>query len=93
MGEMSDFTLDQIMNEDDLYIRYLLGDLELREAYNQGIINEMDGLSGTESPPKTCGICGEKNLSWKQVSGKWKLFKGNKIHKCEKHLDDWAEEI
>ena len=32
--------------------------------------------------PKTCKFCGEGNLHWRAIEGKWQLFSSSGIHNC-----------
>ena len=37
------------------------------------------------APRKTCKCCGNDNLYWKQVSGKWMLHENGEVHDCPKN--------
>ena len=41
---------------------------------------------------KTCKYCGKGGFIWKQVDGRWRLFKGGKVHNCPKHPSKLMED-
>ena len=43
MGEMADFELDDIMDEEDARTDYRRGEMSKDDAYERGIINEFGG--------------------------------------------------
>lgn len=85
MGEMADYYLDQMMEEEFQRSEYRQGKMSGIEAYELGIIDELgyeiSGLSVEQ--PKTCRCCNCKGLYWKKLKGKWRLhdIKGN-LHVC-----------
>jgi hypothetical protein len=91
MGEMADFTLDQVMSEEEERGRYFSGHMYFSEAFDMGIIDELGftySQSGTFVKPNNpmkrihCRCCGSTDVKWKQVNGKWLLHEGKEIHKC-----------
>ena len=41
---------------------------------------------------KTCKYCGKGGFIWKQVDGRWRLFKGGKVHDCSKQPSKLMED-
>jgi aspartyl/asparaginyl-tRNA synthetase len=41
MGEMADYTLDEVMDYEDDMLNYLIGKMDNQEAYDKGIIDEL----------------------------------------------------
>ena len=43
MGEFADYTLDEVMDEEDWRTDYRRGEITIEEALDKGIINEQGG--------------------------------------------------
>lgn len=88
MGDMADYFLEQVWDEEDARLDYRMGHMSTEEAFERGIIDEFGaeyhhGRNFTASGgSKTCRCCGTRGLVWGQHKGKWRLFEGQKIHKC-----------
>ena len=66
MGDMADFLIEQI---EDM----------------AGFLDDMDHMDDNYQytvADKRCRCCGEGGLRWGQVDGKFRLFKGEKLHMC-----------
>lgn len=91
MGEMADYTLDQVMDAEDDRFLYRTGGMSDAMAYDLGIIDELGGYS---HPPmflprvttKACKHCGMKGLIWKDTGNGWRLAAQNcELHTCAQH--------
>lgn len=92
MGEMADYTLDQIIDAEDYRLLYRTGGMSDAMAYDLGIIDELGYYS---HPPmflprvttKTCKHCGTKGLVWKNTGNGWRLATANgELHTCDKYV-------
>ncbi len=82
MGEMADFSneyQEETVNQLD---RYKSGEMNLDEAYDLGILNEMGIEINNGDTSKTCRCCNKSGLTWGQISGKWLLFDNGALHDC-----------
>ncbi len=85
MGEMADFSLEQVGDWEDLVSEYHSGNMSVHEAYEHGIVDEL-GFEHKASTTKTCKFCGATNLQWKVTETGWRLFSGaGELHECEKY--------
>ena len=85
MGDMADYYLQEVWDEEDARLDYIMGGMTLEEAYERGIVDEFGALHSpiAGSPAsKTCRCCGRRGLQWGQHQGKWRLFEGQKLHNC-----------
>ena len=83
MGDMADFAVDQVMDEEDARTNYRTGHMTIEEAYERGFVNELGGDLGTEGlRTRTCRCCGKTGLRWGKVEDKWRLFEGATLHRC-----------
>lgn len=89
-GDMADFALDQVMDEEDLRLDFRLGLLSSQEAYDNGIIDELGFEGGKGSPFKVCKHCGQTDLVWGKSNGKWRLchYSSGNVHTCKEHTFD-----
>lgn len=88
MGDMADYALECGANEEDHYDDYFSGRMSNWDAYENGIINELGGLVGTERKAptsKTCRSCGMGGLRWGQLNDKWLLHGKHGVHVCPKN--------
>lgn len=85
MGEMADHFLEQVENQECLFLEYMHGRITDLEAYDAGLVDSDGSITGpSTSKPKsvTCRCCGQVGLRWEQVKTKWRLFDGDKLHVC-----------
>jgi len=82
MGDMADYINELIEQEYIDRDAWRRGELSWEEAYDKGVVDEHGAEYGNGLKFITCRCCGKNNLLWNQVSGKWRLFDGNSIHKC-----------
>lgn len=99
MGEMSDFELDKVFDEEENLLKWKLGAISFDEAFNAGIIDELgygNDIRTFENDVKACKYCGKTGLKWKieKKDKKYRLFDGEKIHRCEKvKLQNWEKSL
>lgn len=91
MGDMADFALDQVMDEEEDRFAYRMGEMSDGEAYDRGIIDE---LGFSNHPPmfkpaqtlKQCAHCGTNGLHWAEIGTGWRLVTANgDVHTCAAH--------
>ena len=49
MGEMADYELDDVMDEEEARFDYRIGNMSLQEALDRGIVNEQGGEDKNEN--------------------------------------------
>lgn len=82
MGDMADFALDEIMDEDEISVNYS-GTYCDAEAFELGLIDEHGFICGTEKKSITCRCCKTEGLHWGEYKGKWRLFDNSgTLHNC-----------
>lgn len=86
MGEMADFFLEHVEEEEYDRLRYKRGEMSDLEAFEMGIIDEMGYLIENNGQGRTCKYCKMGSLAWKQLENGWRLVdrKGN-VHTCSKY--------
>ena len=88
MGEMADFALGQVWDEEDLRSDYRRGILSTHEAYEAGIIDELGGeySPSTNSPVHRsvrCRHCNKADLHWLLTDKGWRTAElSGQIHVC-----------
>lgn len=86
MGEMADYTLDQVEDFEERRMLFRTGGISIYEAYDEGIVDELgfEPLPSTGSQKVvTCRCCGVSGLFWKKVEAKWRLFNEQGLHNCK----------
>ena len=98
---MADYALEEVFEFEEQRDRYHSGHMELDEAYDLGIIDEL----GWEYIPREtnfksdfikirrplstkvkCKFCKEDGFQWKQTEYGWRLFNQNdQVHECTKY--------
>lgn len=77
MGDMADYFLDEVLDWEEAYFDYLhSGRSEEEASFHLG-----DAIPRSPSL-RACRCCGEEGLRWGKVEGKWRLFRGAKLHNC-----------
>jgi len=70
-----------------------MAELTLEREYFSDIFSTDDGFRRPESFIK-CRYCGETGLTWKKVSGRWRLINGTTtIHKCDSYIVSQFEDL
>lgn len=91
MGEMADWILDQLMDDEDDRFLYRMGGMSHAEAYDSGIIDELGWYSHQpmvlgKPAMKTCKHCGKTGLHWKDTGSGWRLATADdELHTCAQH--------
>jgi len=83
MGDMADFTLDAVFDEEERRMEYFAGRMTIEDAYEQGFVDELGGevcCAGVVS--RTCRCCGKGGLRWVKDGDRWRLYDGESIHVC-----------
>lgn len=97
MGEMSDFELDKVFDEEENSLKWKLGAYQFDEAFDAGIIDELGyEIDLIKNDTKTCKYCGKTGLKWKieKKDKKYRLFEGEKVHQCrKKELLNWEKSL
>jgi hypothetical protein len=84
MGDMADFALEAVFDDEDARMDYRTGKMTVEEAYERGLVNELGGEIGTEARciTRTCRCCGKTGLRWGNASGRWLLYDEAALHAC-----------
>lgn len=83
MGDMADEFLNDVMDDEELTLDYMFGDINTSDAVDRGILDELGALpTSGRSMPKTCRCCGTTGLTWGRYRGKWRLFNKQGVHRC-----------
>lgn len=66
MGEMSDFELDKVFDEEENLLKQKLETSSFDEAFDTGMIDELGyEINSIKNDAKTCKYCGKTRLKWK----------------------------
>jgi len=88
MGDMADFVLNDVLDDEEARARFRSGGMSQISAFDRGIIDEL-GFEGKGADIKkgrtVCKHCGQGGLLWKQYYGRWRLFELTRIHTCKKY--------
>jgi hypothetical protein len=82
MGDMADFALEAVYDDEEYRGEYFSGRMCRQEAYERGIIDELGYEGRPFAISKSCRCCGKTGLSWMEHKGKWRLGKNGKLHEC-----------
>lgn len=88
MGEMADYALEGVMDDEDARLNFRIGKMSHIEAYDRGIIDEL-GREPHEIriSPKRCRYCGKRDLVWVFTNNHgWRLHDGPKAHECPEYV-------
>jgi len=88
MGDMADFVLNDVLDDEEARSRYHSGNMSETSAFDRGIVDEL-GFEGENNKRRrltTCKYCGQGGLLWKRTNnGRWRLLELNKVHTCRKY--------
>lgn len=90
MGDMADYFLECVEEEEITRLEYLHGNISDLEAYDMGLVDEWGVLQLPGHQKATaCKYCKKKPLYWEETERGWRLFDlEGKMHSCKEYHEN-----
>lgn len=86
MGDMADYTLEQVEVQEERAFQYLTGNMDIIEAIDCGVCDEQGHLHQILPVKKICRYCHKTDLTWRKTDAGWRLANPDgTIHTCPQY--------